>query len=641
MSFDPSRTSHSMKYRSDIDGLRSIAVLSVVAYHYSIAIPHYGIMIAPGGFVGVDVFFVISGYLITRIIYGDISQGTHSVAAFYTRRMRRIFPAMFTVFGFVICAALLIDFPSEITEVGRSVAASIYFISNIVFYNSAGYFDQKMEMNPLLHTWSLSIEEQFYLLFPLLVFALRRYSHTARIKFVLAIGLASLAYSAWEVRVDQAAAFYLVQSRAWELLLGSLFAIGGFSNPSARWQGELLAAFGLGLIAVSVELISTETAFPGLAALGPCIGAAAILHSGATTTTWTGRLLASPPLRFVGLISYSLYLWHWPLIVFFRVFREPSNVERVALVVVCILVATISWRFVERPFRERPHRLSTYGTLAGGGGLMAAASVVAIIVGPASASFWNLPRRVDEILAYQNYDAAHSMRDGTCFLTSGSDDFAIYDKNTCLALKPGQKTFLVVGDSHAAHLWPGLQAVFQNVNFLQATASGCKPVVGSSGARRCTALIQFIFDKFLPHNHLDGIILSARWEKLDLAKVRETTEALRPYADKIFVFGPIVEYDRPLPRILALGLGSNEFEFAAKYRRSEQGETDQAFAAALSNDPAVYLSVYRALCSPQCVVWAKKDVPLQFDYGHLTREGSMYLAARLGPDLFPTQDIGR
>jgi hypothetical protein len=336
------------------------------------------------------------------------------------------------------------------------------------------------------------------------------------------------------------------------------------------------------------------------------------------------------------LISYSLYLWHWPLIVFFRVFREPSGTERVALVGVCIVLATVSWRFVERPFRERPYKLSAYGTLGAAGGLMAAASVLAFIAGPVSGSFWSLPPHAEEVLAYQNYDAPHLMRDGVCFLTSGSDDFAVYNKDTCLALKPDHRNFLVLGDSHAAHLWPGLQAIFEKTNFLQATASGCKPVVESAGARRCTELMRFIFHEFLPHNHLDGIILSARWEKIDAARIRETTEALRPYANQIFVAGPIVEYDRPLPRILALGLGSNEADFAAKYRRSEPGETDRVFAAALSNDAAVYLSVYRALCNPQCVVWAKTDVPLQFDYGHLTREGSIYLASQLGPELFPT-----
>jgi peptidoglycan/LPS O-acetylase OafA/YrhL len=468
-----------VKYRGDVDGLRSIALLSVIAYHYSIGVPGYGLMVAPGGFVGVDIFFVISGYLITETIYSEINGGVYSAVGFYARRVRRIFPAMFAVFVFIICAASILYLPGELTKIGGSMLASIFFVSNFAFYNSAGYFDQQALLNPLLHTWSLSIEEQFYLLFPLLVAVLRSRSHATRIRLMFGIALASLGYSVWKVHVDQAAAFYLVQSRAWELLLGSLLAIGEFPRPAIRWHAELLGALGICLVVGSVERISSETAFPGLAAVAPCIGAAAILHSGATATTWTGRILGSPPLRFVGVISYSLYLWHWPLIVFFRFYREPIGIEKVALIAVCFVLATISWRFIERPPRERPYRLSAYGTLAAGGGVMAAASVVALMAGPTSRSLWSNSGRAEALLAYEDYDGPAAMRDGVCFLSSRSDNFSIYDNNSCLALRSDQKNFLIVGDSHAAHLWHGLHAVFQKVNFLQATASGCKPVVGS------------------------------------------------------------------------------------------------------------------------------------------------------------------
>jgi SGNH domain (fused to AT3 domains) len=206
-------------------------------------------------------------------------------------------------------------------------------------------------------------------------------------------------------------------------------------------------------------------------------------------------------------------------------------------------------------------------------------------------------------------------------------------------LKPDRKNFLIIGDSHAAHLWPGLQAAYPNVNFLQATASGCKPHIGTGGARRCTDLMQFIFEKFLPSTHLDGIILSARWDERDIRNVKITTEALRGYAEKIFVSGPIVEYEQPLPRLLALAIthGSKEAEFVAKYRRRPQEETDRLLASELSEESAEYLSVYSALCDPQCAIWANEQVPLQFDYGHLTREGSMLLAFRLRSQLFPWQ----
>jgi hypothetical protein len=502
----------------------------------------------------------------------------------------------------------------------------------VFFYKSYDYFDQRLEANPLLHTWSLSVEEQFYLVFPILVFALRRCSNATRVKVLLIIVFASLTYSEWTAFVEPEAAFYLVRSRAWELLIGALLAIGVIPTLRRQWHGELVAFLGLALIIVSVEWMKESTPFPGLAALAPCLGAAAIIHSGATMSTFTGRFLAIPPLRFIGLISYSLYLWHWPIIVFYRFLREPTNKEKLFLVVVCIILAAISWRFIEQPFRKKA-RLSAYRTVVVGGASMITAAAIVFIVSIASIAFWNIPRRAEQVLAYTNYDGASLVRRGACFI---SKDYDVYDKDDCLALRPDQKNFLLIGDSHAAHLWPGLQAAYPNVNFLQATASGCKPHIGTGGARRCTELMQFIFEKFVPRTHLDGIILSARWDERDIRNARATAEALRPYAGRIFISGPIVEYDQPLPRLLALALTdkSDETAFVTKYRRRSQAETDRLFASALADDPTRYLSVYRTLCNPECALWANEQVPLQFDYGHLTRQGSILLASRLGPQLF-------
>jgi hypothetical protein len=476
------------------------------------------------------------------------------------------------------------------------------------------------------------VEEQFYLAFPILVFALRRCSNATRVKVLLVIVFASLTYSEWTAIVEPEAAFYLVRSRAWELLIGALLAIGVIPTLRRQWHSELVAFLGLALIIASIEWMKESTPFPGLAALAPCLGAAAIIHSGTTIKTFTGRFLAIPPLRFIGLISYSLYLWHWPIIVFYRFLREPTNKEKVLLIVVCILLAAISWKFIEQPFRQRA-RLGAYATVVVGGASMITAAGIVFIVSIASIAFWNIPHRAEQVLAYTNYDGASIVRRGACFI---SKDYDVFDKDDCLALKPDQKNFLLIGDSHAAHLWPGLQAAYPNVNFLQATASGCKPHIGTGGARRCTELMRFIFERFVPLTHLDGIILSARWNERDIRNAKVTAEALRPYAGRIFISGPIIEYDQPLPRLLALALTnkSDEIAFVTKYRRRSQEETDRLFASALADDPARYLSIYRTLCNPQCAIWANEQVPLQFDYGHLTREGSILLASRLGAQLF-------
>jgi hypothetical protein len=407
-----------------------------------------------------------------------------------------------------------------------------------------------------------------------------------RIWILVAITVLSLAYSAWLAHAEPAAAFYLVQSRAWELLVGTLLALGIVPAIKKVWQAEFLAVGGLLLIFASVELISVATPFPGLAALGPCMGAAAIIHSGATLTTWIGRILGSLPFRFVGLVSYSLYLWHWPVIVFYRLAREPTNKEKLLLVTLCIVLATISWRFVERPFRQRPFRLSTYGVLAVGAGLMATTSAIALIIGPASAVFWNLPAHVTNLLAYEAM--MHSPPRGRlgCSIGEKNDNFNRYKKEDCLALARDRPNILLIGESHAEHLSPGLKAVYPNVNFLEGYSTGCKPVVGATGPLRCTTLIKYIFEEFLPHTHLEGIILAARWNLEDLRSVKTTTEVLRPFADKIFVFGPIVEYERPLPRILILGYGSNESELAtgASGNRSHLAERDSSVYLTLSSN---------------------------------------------------------
>ncbi len=625
-----------MQHRNDIDGLRCVAVLPVLCFHFTIYWPLLGMQIAPGGFVGVDIFFVISGYLITGILYDQVNTGTYSVAEFYNRRLRRIFPALVTIFIACLGAYFFFGFPSDVASAGNAVVASALFVSNIYFYHLTDYFNV-VHRNPLVHTWSLSVEEQFYVLFPILIYVLKRFSRSTQIKALVACALASLLYSVVQVNVnvEPPAAFYLLQSRTWELLLGSLLAVAPIPKTTG-WRAELLGGAGLVLILASVQLYSSLTPFPGLAALAPCIGAAAIIYSGTATTTLTGRLLASPPLRFIGLISYSLYLWHWPVITFYLLlYPSPSNRIRLALAAICIVLATISWKFIENPFRQKPYRLGIRGTIAGGVAAMIAASLVGITIGAASNTFWKPPNRVQEILAYLDYDWRTEMRAGTCFLTPPTHDFSThFSKRDCLTLKPG-KNFLILGDSHAADLWYGLQTTYPDVNFLQATVASCRPVLKSNGSSSCKELMQFIFKEFLPNTHLDGIILAARWEP-ELAKEAKTTaQFLRAYADRVFVFGPTVEYDQDFPRIWARSLVTNDADLISRHRVNAREEADRVLASEISADKDItYVSIYRAFCNPKCALSAEGGQPLQWDYGHLTREGSIYVASRIRSSLF-------
>jgi peptidoglycan/LPS O-acetylase OafA/YrhL len=617
-----------MRYRADIDGLRAIAVLAVIAFHYGTS------NFASGGFVGVDVFFVISGYLITSILYSQIKSNTYSLINFYERRVRRIFPALFAMFAVCGMCSLALNFPSEVENIGKSIVASILFLSNVQFFYSSDYFDQKMEMNPLLHTWSLSVEEQFYIFFPLLLLALRPLKHSTRIILISIMALVSFAYSTWMVQANSTAAFYLVQFRAWELLIGSLLALGAIPPLKERTYAEGLGILGLAAIGASVVWISKETPFPGIAALPPCLGAAAILYSGVNhTPTLVSSLLSKSPIRFIGQISYSLYLWHWPVWVFYRLDHVPNNWSRFGLFSVCLLLAILSWRFIERPFRIQVRTHNARQTVKIAGLVMTAGIAIALLLSPISASQWKNLARTERTLAYANYDASQLTRSGTCFITSGFNDFNFYKKDECLKLKPNQKNVLLIGDSHAAHLWAGLIANYPKINFMQATASGCKPLMGEPGAKRCTDLRTFILRDFLPHHHLDGIILSARWAAADVNSVKATTAMLHAYADKVAVFGPIVEYEHALPRVLAKAGDMNEANFASEHRKLEPVKTDRLLSKALKNSGANYFSVYQALCQSQCVV-RTGGIPIQFDYGHLTREGSALLASKVDQQLF-------
>ncbi|MGB8701172.1 MAG: acyltransferase family protein [Thermosynechococcaceae cyanobacterium] len=623
-----------IKYRGDIDGLRAIAVLAVIVFHY---VPS----LAPGGYVGVDVFFVISGYLITGILHTQMKSGTFNLFTFYERRIRRICPAMFAVLAFCGVCSLALNLPSETSTIGQYIAASILFISNVLFSNSSGYFDQNMELNSLLHTLSLSVEGQFYIFFPLLLLAMRSLGYSTKVGLLGGIAFVSFAYSVWMVQVDPNAAFYLVQFRAWELLIGSLLAIGAVPAIQHRGYAEGLGIAGLAMILASVMWLSPETAFPGAAALLPCLGTAAILHSGAGASTRLGSLLSKNPMSFLGQVSYSLYLWHWPLWVFYQLLGLRSNYwNPLGLIGAFGLMTYLSWRFIETPFRNHAKSRGVRQTGVISCAMVVPGVTIALQLGSVSALFWNdlALARAERILAYTSYDADKSMRKGTCFITQSSEH---YNKDKCLEMKPDQKNFLLLGDSHAAHLWAGLIVKHPDINFLQATASGCKPVLNTKGKTHCTDLIEFILNDFLPHHRLDGIILSGRWVESDVRSVKPTVELLHTYADQIAVFGPIVEYEQSLPRILSKAVQTNEQSFASKYRKPDQLKTDRLLATDLRGEDVKYFSVYRALCSTQCVVRTDGKVPLQFDYGHLTREGSVFVISKFDTQLFtqPTLSV--
>ncbi|KRR18137.1 acyltransferase family protein [Bradyrhizobium retamae] len=331
-------------YRPDIDGLRAVAVLSVMAFHYSAALP--------GGFTGVDVFFVISGFLITQQLVAEIGTGSFSILRFYDRRIRRILPALVVVLVATIWIGRFILLPGDYKALGASAAYATIGLSNLFFLHNTGYFDAAAELQPLLHTWSLAVEEQFYLVWPLLLLLLMKSrSRTAVAIVVGAAVLVGLVTSVVWLGVESKGAFYLAVPRAWELAVGALLV---FLRPLSKRLGALAVISGLVLIAVGFAVVH-KGHFPGAAALYPCVGAALVIWPRQAETA-PGRWLGMRPFRAIGRISYSLYLWHWPVWVLYRHYinnTEPSTVEAICLALVSIALATLSFYFVEKPIRER------------------------------------------------------------------------------------------------------------------------------------------------------------------------------------------------------------------------------------------------------------------------------------------------
>ena len=341
---------HATRYRPEIDGLRAIAVSSVILYHA-------GAWPFGGGYVGVDIFFVISGYLISSIIIADLARGRFSFADFYERRIRRIFPALFLVLAVSSVAAWFVLTPDQLKNFGQSLSSTVLFVSNLYFRWKTSYFNGDTDSSPLIHMWSLSVEEQFYLFFPLALIALRRV-RAITLETALWAGFAlSLGWCLFRAATDPGGTYFSMPARAWELLAGALVAVNrprlvvGALVPRWAMPAEWIGIAG---IVYGIVAFTKDTVFPGFATLAPVLGSASVLLA-ATETSPVGRLLALRPMVAVGLVSYSAYLWHQPLFAFLRTNfgGSPGGWGTAGVIAATFALAWASWRFVERPFRAR------------------------------------------------------------------------------------------------------------------------------------------------------------------------------------------------------------------------------------------------------------------------------------------------
>ncbi|MDF1825427.1 MAG: acyltransferase family protein [Verrucomicrobiales bacterium] len=438
-----------MPYRKDIDGLRALAVLPVVFFHLG-----WG---APGGYIGVDVFFVISGFLIGSIVIREVESGSFSLLRFWERRVRRILPALTAVVVATAVAGCVWMIPAHLEELGKSIMAQPALVANVYFWQESGYFEVASEYQPLLQTWSLAVEEQFYLFFPLVMILFFKLGRRAALIGVLILIALSLGWSVFSTKVYPSLSFYLLPSRIWELDLGVILALLQIKRDRPRWINEVLSWGGIGCILTAVFTFSLNTPFPGYTALLPCLGAALVIFGNAQQATSSSALLGWGPIRFVGLISYSLYLWHWPLIVFARYQSagELSVTMKVVILLLSLICATLSWRFIEKPFRkakEREAKGATRKVLAIG----AVTSIFTLGLGVAFSESEGLPKRFSaETLELRRVDSPFSLMRSRSFLEENGTLPVVGELQDEASSPP----MLVWGDSHAISLLPAFDVL--------------------------------------------------------------------------------------------------------------------------------------------------------------------------------------
>ncbi len=487
-----------MTYRPEIDGLRAVSVIAVLLFHAGLG--------CPGGYIGVDVFFVISGFLITGLIVKELDNDSFSFASFWERRARRILPASLFVTAATLFFGWILFAPNELESLARWAIAHLTFLSNVQAWRitlpgDAGYFAQSAQIRPLMHMWSLAIEEQFYLLFPILLYSMRRFHRNTLIIVLSSLLLLSLSLSVWGAYYDQHFAFYLLPARSWELLTGSVLALAiraGNVSRSSR-AANALSWTGLASIVAPIFLYTEQTPFPGLAALPPCLGCVAIIYSNTQSKTIVGELLSKKPMIFIGLISYSLYLWHWPIFACYKTLfgLQIETGTSLLLATISVLVGWFSWRFIESPFRLR--RLGTRQVTV----FIQAACCSALLLA-VSVTFWKIPN-----LSMPTCVSSESIQ---IDITNTGKEFT---PSFSTMGQPGTKIdFLLWGDSHARSVAKAIDesASKKDLTGRSAIKSGTAPLPGTWRKYEAETLKwNEGVRAFIRTHKIKHVILVARW----------------------------------------------------------------------------------------------------------------------------------
>ena len=622
-----------LPYRPDVDGLRAVAIAAVVTFH---AFPA-GVR---GGFTGVDVFFVISGYLISSIIWRGLADGTFTFAWFYGRRALRLFPALVLVLAATLAAGRWLFLPDAYETLGKDVAAAAAFVSNLVLWQEADYFGESAALRPLTHLWSLAVEEQFYLVFPLVLVAVRRSWRLAGVMLTVLFA-ASFAWNLQTAGSDAAAAFFLLPSRFWELLAGAGLAYVQVNRgPLGARGANVLSLAGLALLPLAFFGPSAGSVFPGWWALAPT-GAAVLLIAAGPAALFNRRVLGSAPFVLLGRISYPLYLWHFPALVLARVQWGPSLPAwaTVAVVVFSVVLAYGTFRLVELPvravFAERRRRAVFLVAP------IAAAGCAGLAVFFAGGLPGRIPTDVQRLTTVA-FDHQSAYRQSRCFLQSWQGARAF--RPDCV--DPGRgKLVLLWGDSHAAHLYPGLRAEATQREFriAQLTASACPPLLGYSSSKRpnCRAINDAVLARARSVRP-DTVVLSARWEEYrSLSGLRRTVAELRRAGvEEIVVVGPSPNWPQGLPQALYNEVKREHlasFPLRLKHQLSEgPARADRLLRPLVRALGVTYVAPLDVLCNREgCLarVSDQADQLVFWDPTHFTTVGSRYFVRAVADDL--------
>jgi peptidoglycan/LPS O-acetylase OafA/YrhL len=622
-----------MNYRREIDGLRAFAVIPVILFHA-------GFQTFSGGFVGVDVFFVISGYLITSIILEEKHAGAFTLVGFYERRARRILPALFLVMFACLPFAWLWLPPLEMTNFSQSLVAVSGFFSNIYFYLKSDYFDTAAELKPLLHTWSLAVEEQYYLLFPIFLLAVWRFGKRWIVAMLTVVAIMSLALAQWGSFNHQMFTFFLLPTRGWEILVGAFIAFFPFTKgrgkSTSKRISQGISIVGVALITYAVFVFDKQTPFPGVYALVPTIGTALIILF-ATEQTLIGKLLGSKLFVGVGLISYSAYLWHQPLFAFarHRSIDEPGKLFLSGLAVVALVLAYVSWKYVETPFRNRQRFTRNQVFLYG-----ASCSVFFVafgLVGQFKNGFESrLSIEERELMAYSNFDYTSIYRRRLCFL---DPDQSYSDFSKVCQVSGTDQSTLIWGDSLAAGLSVGLRKELSNV--IQYTASNCPPLIDAEvvGRSHCKEINDYVMRE-VQRIKPEQIYLLADWishkEQKPTIIIQKTIAYIHNVSPstQITIIGPFPQWLPTLPaRMLNKRMAIENEQYVRSSGFNDSVELDKEFDAVSKENDVKYFSAINALCVQdkcQATTTFNGELTLTaWDFHHLTEGGSALLVKKL------------